>query len=289
MADIPLASFLSIGIVPTLLPSSAWAPSQLEMQAEAAEHSWAEVERAFRQFLAGAESPEVVMIPELSVPRSKVSALRRLAGALGCVVLAGVDFHATGGRAMNRACLLIPWTWPDRRPSQSSKLVWIGKAYPAETERKHLADQQPPLVFQPEPNLWIFDAGVLGRFGVCLCFDFMDVDRPPLYRGQIHHLFVLAHNKDVGSFAHVAESLARTIYCNVIVCNTGWFGGSIAITPYYDHSKRPVFQLLGRELSSTQVIKVPVRAIDRAIREGILTADGERVLKGLPPGFGPLP
>lgn len=285
-AQLAIAEQLSVGIVPTLLPGSAWQDGRLGMNAGASEHAWAEIERAFKQFHASSDRPNVILVPEVSVPRGRIGALKRLAGGLGAVVLAGMDFQVDGQGVVNRAGVFIPTKWPEPGPSHSARSIFVGKTYPSEDELAHLSSVVPPQVFSSDPTLWVFDAGPLGRFGICLCFDFMDVDRPPLYRGQIHHLFVLAHNKDIGSFAHLAESLCRTIYCNVVVCNTGWYGGSVAIAPYFDHNRRPIFQILGNQLSTAQVIKLPVAVLDAAIRDGTLEQDGVRVLKARPPGFG---
>lgn len=283
----PLKEFVNIGIVPTLLSGDSWDTNQVAMLPDAASHSWAEIERAFKQFSAATEKPDIILIPEVAVPPYRLPRLKSLAGALGCLVIAGLDFQETAGGIVNRAALLIPTRWPESKPSKTARVVMVGKTHPAEEEAKRYKALSPPVVFSPDPNLWLFEAEHLGRFGVCLCFDFMDVDRPPLYRGQIHHLFVLAYNKDVQSFSHIAESLCRTIYCNVVVCNTGWYGGSVAISPYYDHWRRPVYQVLGGELSVCQVIRIPALAIDKAIAAGDLKKNGKPFLKGLPPGSKP--
>lgn len=280
-----LAETVSVGLVPTLLPDSSWTEGRLPMSVEAAEHSWVEIERAFRQFHAASDPPQVVVIPEVSVPEGRLAALRRLAAGLGCLVIAGLDFQMTNDGVVNRAAVLVPTRWPEVGSSHTARTIFVGKTYPADEELRHVSSMTPPAVFSSDPTLWVFDAGHLGRFGVCLCFDFMDVDRPPLYRAQIHHLFVLAHNKDIGSFGHIAESLCRTIYCNVVVCNTGWYGGSVALAPFFDHARRPVFQMLGSELSCAQVIRLPVAAMDAAIRRGVLAQDGRRIFKARPPGF----
>lgn len=278
--------YVNIGVIHTLLSTEAWKGGQLPMQQYAANHCWAEIERAFKQFTVSSDKPDIILIPEVSVPRYRLAELKKLASGLGAVVIAGLDFDFDGGkRVVNQAAVIVPSRWPQPVASNSARAILVGKTYPSQEEDKHFKSLSPRAHLAPDPILWLFDAEHLGRFGVCLCFDFMDVDRPPLYRGEIHHLFVLAHNKDVTSFAHIAESLCRTVYCNVIVCNSGWFGGSVAITPYFDHFRRPVYQVLGNELSSSQVIKIPVKAMEQAIRHGKLTKNGQPFLKALPPGF----
>jgi hypothetical protein len=92
----------------------------------------------------------------------------------------------------------------------------------------------------------------------------MDLERAVMYRDQIHHLFVLAYNRDLGMFRSLADSLSRTVFCNVIVCNTGFFGGSIAVSPYYEAHRRTLYSHDGKGLFTTQVIQLPIKGIQEA-------------------------
>src|ERR1700690_4345150 len=107
-ATAPFHEFLNIGVVHTLLSPHAWIPGQLEMQPDAADHSWAEVERAFKQFTVTSDKPHVVLIPEISIPRYRLPDLRRLSSGLGAVVIAGLDFGLNRGGVVNQAAVIIP-------------------------------------------------------------------------------------------------------------------------------------------------------------------------------------
>jgi hypothetical protein len=78
----------------------------------------------------------------------------------------------------------------------------------------------------------VFDAGHFGKFAIAVCYDFLDLERVAMYRSGIQHLFILAYNPDLPTFDHAAEALSRMIFCNVVVCNTGTHGGSLAVSPY---------------------------------------------------------
>lgn len=85
-----------------------------------------------------------------------------------------------------------------------------------------------------------------------------------MYRGRVQHLIVLSYNRDFESFYHNAEALARTLHCNVVVCNTGTYGGSLAVTPYYEPFRRTVYRHQGSRLATVQIVTLPVRELIEA-------------------------
>ncbi|HNX48947.1 MAG TPA: hypothetical protein PKL08_02190 [Thermoanaerobaculaceae bacterium] len=170
--------------------------------------------------------------------------------------------------------------------------IVFGKMHPAPAEERGLRKQG--YGFKGDHHAWLFDAGRFGRFGVCICYDFMNVERFVLYKGRVHHLFVLAYNRDRELFAQLAYALSQTVFCNVVICNTGRYGGSIAVSPFKESWRRTVYRHEGEGLFTSQIVELPLRDLDRVQRGEAVKLEkgsshglkGAFVFKPLPPGFG---
>ena len=232
--------------------------------------------------------PQIVVLPELAVPLHMQRQLQAHANALEAIVIAGLDYRivrrptvAQPGRVKNEAILILPTRWLGRRMRAPATPRIIGKTYPSWGERRQLRAAQ--YEFAPDPVVWVFDAHEAGRFAVAICYDFMDLERLSMYRGRIHHLFVLAYNKDVQSFNHTAEALARMAFCNVVVVNTGYYGGSLAVSPFRLPYRRTIFRAEGLRLVVAQTVELPVQSLND---HQVMTTYGEEApFKAHPPGF----
>jgi hypothetical protein len=284
---------LSVGIVQTTLDHRhAWNPmtsSSPRIEISEDNRSWHEIRRAMRSFADHDEKPRVVLLPELSLPRTRLLDFERMVCAMNVIAIVGVDYklNQTSKVARNEGLVIVPRNFWKRRPSLFGTQIWFGKTTPAPAEASGLKKYTPPWGFEGDDNVYVFDAGPLGKFGVSICYDFMDIERALLYRGRIHHLIVLAYNQDLKMFESLAVSLSRTVFCNVIICNTGHYGGSLVVTPFYEAHKRVGYSIGGGELYSQQCVQLPVRGLDAAMH-GADLKNPDPTYKNPPPGFQPI-
>ncbi len=285
--------FLPVGIVQTTVDAARAWPKGVKrpaMSVSQDEHVWAEICKAMRAFQDGGGMPKIVVLPELSLPRTRLDDFGQLVGALNVIAIVGADYLLDDEtkHAKNQAVVFVPKGFFLARPSRYCTKVVFGKTYAAPKEKSDLAELVPSWTFQGDRNVYVFDCEQYGRVGVSICYDFMDIERALMYRERIDHLFVLAYNRDLEMFRSLADSLSRTVYCNVVVCNTGHYGGSLAVSPYYEAYRRTVYAHDGGGLFTTQVVQLPVRALIRAARwdrEYVkLTKNVVPVFKDPPPG-----
>lgn len=279
-----------IGLIQTSVEADvAWkniSRTNVQMDRHVQDEVWEQVRLSIRSIRDQASKVDVILIPELSVPRGRINDLKNLAKQLSSIIIAGIDYglDLPSGNVSNEVVVFIPKLWSTGGGAKSCEMLSIGKTYAAPVEQSILTSHG--LTFKSEPAYWVFESKSLGNFGVSICYDLMDLERAALYRRKIHHLFVLAYNRDISSFYHLGEALSRTLYCNVVICNTGYFGGSVALSPKYDPWKRTIYRHEGNQLVTAQVIELPVASLAAAWR-GNDPMDGasEKIFKAPPPDF----
>ena len=284
---------LHVGIIQTSLRAdAAWIDDKSGNWQRCVRMSEIEERRAkreIRHFLASLRGldrlPDIVLFPELSVPLGFEPMLRRAAEKLESIIVAGLDYRIEAGEPVptvsNEAIVIVPRRLRGKQIARHTEVRRVGKTYPAPAEILKLKSISGGGVeFLPHPTVWVFDSPDLGKFAVAICYDFMDLDRIVMYRNKIQTLLILAYNRDTTSFDHVAEALSRMLFCNVVVCNCGQFGGSLAVSPYREPFRRLIYRHAGQGLANAQVVQLPL-AILMSHQEGITHKD----LKSLPPGF----
>jgi len=277
---------LKLGIIQTTVHSdNAW-KSTLHMAPVEERAVIAQIQHQLASLAQQSTKPQIVLLPELTVPTGFLPNLKVIAAQMNAVIIAGMDFNIASRRAKiarNRAAVIIPNAWGTDKISSRATVRYVGKTYAAWREKEHLKAHG--YTFQSIPEVWVFNAGSLGRFAVAVCYDFLDLERVAMYRLGIQHLFILAYNTDLPTFDHAAEALSRMIFCNVVVCNTGSHGGSLAVSPYSGVGKRVIYRHIGSPLSTGQTVSLPVA--DLILAQTDTWPDGrDREFKSLPPGAG---
>ena len=288
-----LNNTLNVGVIQTSLhDEAAWVDDMSGNWKACVRMSFHEERRAkkeIRHYLASLRSmerqPDIVLLPELAVPIGFERQLKRAAEALESIVIAGIDYRIDEAQprpaVSNEAVVIVPRQLRGRKIALRTEVRRIGKAYPAPGEKKRLLKITGSSVeFVQDPAVWIFESTTLGNFSVAVCYDFMDLDRIVMYRKKIQTLFVLAYNKDTTSFDHLTEALSRLLFCNVVVCNCGKYGGSQAVTPFREPHKRTIYRHSGQRLSNAQLIELPLANL-LAHQDGRSSKD----FKSRPPGF----
>lgn len=284
---------LYVGIIQTSLHAeAAWVDDKSGNWQSCVRMSAIEEQRAkkeIRHFLASLRGlnrlPDIILLPELSVPFGFEPKLRRAAEKLESIIIAGLDYRIETGESVptvsNEALIIIPRRLRGRQISRQTEVRRVGKTYPAPGEKVKLHGIMGAKVeFLAHPTVWIFESPDLGKFAIAICYDFMDLDRIVMYRNKIQTLFILAYNRDTTSFDHLAEALSRMLFCNVVICNCGQFGGSLAVSPFREPFLRSIYRHSGQCLPHAQLVQLPLAALT-AHQQGMLDKD----FKSLPPGF----
>ena len=247
---------------------------------------WRQIQAAFASFqeMSDTKKPDIVVIPELAVATYFESRIKSYAQKIGAIVVAGLDFKQyEKGRIANRAIFYVPRDWPQGKQVGKVKATsfYFGKHFASREEMK-IINKDWNMSFVPCNEFYIVDLAGYGKLGVSICADFYDIERYAIYKGRIQHLLIIASNKDVKSFCFLAEAISRLVYCNVVICNSGHYGGSVCFTPTKHEYQRYSYKHEGHDLFTTQIVSLPVDALWKA------QSEYEKALKDFknpPPGY----
>lgn len=304
-----MRNYLKIGMIqPVIDPDLCWnedpafvateklagkgTPYKLNIDKLTAERVWQEITEGLRTMIKSDNCPEIILIPELHLPPSKVSELKKISKRHNVMIIAGIDFirnpvHPT--KIRNRGIIIVPNNWGMANLSTRYTALYFGKTYFTYMERAMFGNIEGTKCYEdPEQNMYVFQSTEFGNFGIMICSDIFDIERMMLYQTRIHHLFIISLNKDLNTYFAMGETLTRLLYCNVVICNTGQYGGSLAISPYEDSNERTIYKYHGQRMFNTQVVNLPVSGLEAAQRFDFANQNKKAhniKFKASPPGF----
>lgn len=267
-----MKDFLNIGLIqPVIDPNLCWnksKPYSLNIDPISADRVWQEIKTGLRLLLSEKKKPDVILIPELHLPISKIDTLKKISRAAGVMIISGVDFQRNPNapnKIRNRGIISIPNNWGTAEICTGIKTLEFGKTYFTYMERSMFLNLNGVKCDEdPEKNMYIFTSKEFGNFGIMICSDVFDIERMMMYQGRIHHLFIISLNKDLNTYFSMAETLTRLLYCNVVVCNTGFFGGSVVMSPYESPNDRLIYKYQGQNMFNSHLVTIPVKELEDA-------------------------
>ena len=275
----------------------------------------AEVDDVMRQVaasFAGSASdsePDLVLLPEASIPQSEVVTLRQLVARTGIAALYGLFWrelsavYPGSSKAKkwiaNEAEIVVPLGHDTAGPP-TTRWFRIRKPIPAHVEDglvRKLSEQHDIKYRLLKGRRWYrFVHQKWGDFSIAICADLIDAEPWRVFRGEMLHLFTVAFNKDVELYDALTWVRAYESYVNVLAVNHGKYGGSFVWTPKGSHA-RELARLRGSGLFVVADVRMPVKDLLNAQRQGVKQAvdvakkawEGDEQIpqpfKSPPPGF----
>ena len=245
---------------------------------EEADHVMKQVVTAFQapNYAEGKSVPDLIVLPELSIPVEEVATLRDHVRATGRASLAGLYWQIAkpvyaAGRSVrvenrwffNEAEITIPVGYDGRGPT-GLRYYRVRKPMPS-----HLEEGLARALTATHGEAWrVLDGRrwyrflheEWGDFTVAICSDLIGAAPWSALRGEMLHLFVVAYNKDVDLYESLTWSRAYENYVNLVVVNNGCYGGSMAWTPKHKPG-RELARIRGNGLMVVADVRIPVKEL----------------------------
>lgn len=233
--------------------------------------------------------PELVVLPEVSVPQPEIQTVRDLVADTGRASLAGLFWRvlpsvyppsrATSPNRrwfVNEAELVIPIGQDDRGPT-SIRWYRVRKPVPSH-EEKGLARALTPhktsgteWKILPGRRWYRFVHPEWGDFTIAICSDLLDTAPWRSLRGELLHLFMVGFNKDIDLYEALTWVRAYENYVNLVAVNHGRFGGSFLWTPRRRYH-RELARLRGNRLFLLADVEIPVKGLLEQQHDGVENA-----------------
>lgn len=189
--------------------------------------------------------PDILVLPELSLPRSLERSFVERLGRSGIALVAGLEYGPAPGKRgglLNQAVITI-----DLGSGYGQLQLRQTKNAAAWEEAAQLAAEHDAHVVGPEggtPDIPIYRSRGL-YFGLLICSDLTNPRYRSHFQGLIDALFVLEWNPDIASFNSLIEASALDVHAYIVQTNNREYGDGRIRGPMKQSYKRDVIQLKG--------------------------------------------
>lgn len=228
--------------------------------------------------------PSIIVMPELSIPRSFLQIIIPRLERSGISLIAGLEYAAPRGQSNKRLNQALVTRFVGA--GFGSHQVLQTKNEPAWSERELLqrlvgASLQKPSQY---PDVPVFGAkGLL--FAVLICSDLGNPSFRTVHQGGIDALFCVEWNRDLPSFESIVEATTLDLHCFVVQANNRQFGDSRIRGPFKKPHMRDVVQLKGGAHDYFVVAEIDPTALRKFQSDALPDLSDSAEFKPFPVGF----
>lgn len=202
---------------------------------------------------------DLLVLPEVFIPRSFIGTLQGFSDRMGSIVMAGVDYPDGGEDENANECAVI-------RPHK--EIVWYRKITRSQYDahRDYAGNRMPML----RGRKLLRFVNELGRgFGVLVCYDFSHIDLMwslnLLNRNDpLDLVVVVAHNPFAELYQACCIADAHRFYQYIVMCNVAEYGGSGVFGPIRTSGARQVLLNAGKGCESVTFLDLHLRELHEA-------------------------
>jgi len=235
----------------------------------------------------------LLVLPELSCPRSCLPLLRSWSLKYRMCIAAGLEYEESTDCRLNEMVIFIPVT--RNRAGDCRDLVTLRQRKLFPTGEEMRCAQASGLEVAPGLQQFLIEDADIAAWAVVNCYDFTCIELRDKLRGATDLLVVSSLNRDTTTFDLLSEASIRDLHSYLLLANTGSFGGSQILGPFYGEHARCLYKVQGQRLATCEVREIRIggerglrQAQIHALRTGQMPAapgKNEPEFKALPAGY----
>ncbi|WP_167849036.1 RNA-directed DNA polymerase [Geotoga petraea] len=225
---------------------------------------------------------DLIIMPEFTLPNSRINSIYKWVKENRIPIITGTEYKYNKYKNEVQNRQIIFWPYEDIFTLKISNY----KSHFNHQEKNMFNKKN--ISIKEDKSTTIYKSNTYGSFSSLICYDALDLDKYMILQGKINNLFIISHNRDVETYIGVSEMMSKILYTNVIVANTGVYGGSVARSPYYERYKREILTFKGNDKLGFPVFEIPIKHLDDHIKNVISnkkSSENNKNFKTFPPNF----